>query len=100
MTAFDEAHRIVLGHFTVMNDSRRHIRQELPENPRPWSRVLATCHGHELRINRNMEFYDRFPPHGGAYLGRARSDEDAVSRWKNHLLSMGVRVEDAEVADG
>lgn len=57
----------------------------------PVERTLAESHGHRCVIGRDMDVYDMAPaPHGRFYIGRARSDADAVSRWRGWLRSQGV----------
>lgn len=71
-----------------------------PSNPHPWNRTVARCGKHALHVNWRMEFWDVIPVHGATYLGRAKSRDDAISRWKNFLLSIGERAENTEVIDG
>lgn len=71
-----------------------------PSNPHPWNRTVARCGKHVLHVNWRMEFWDVIPVHGATYLGKAKSRDDAISRWKNFLLSIGERAENTEVIDG
>lgn len=71
-----------------------------PSNPHPWNRTVARCGKHALHVNWRMEFWDVIPVHGATYLGKAKSRDDAISRWKNFLLSIGERAENTEVIDG
>ena len=89
----------VTGMFGMGQPHKRHDSPK-PSNPHPWNRLVATCHDHRLQVNWRMEFWDVVPVHGACYLGKARSTREAISKWKNHLISIGVRAEDAEVVDG
>lgn len=67
--------------------------------PHAWNETIARCGEHVCLFNRSREFYDRI---GNEYffLGRAASKADAISRWKNHLMSVGARPEEAVTLDG
>lgn len=66
----------------------------------PWSRLLATCDEHECTITWRGDVYDHVAVHGSFHVGKARSDAEAVSLWKNHLISIGVHAENTkEVED-
>lgn len=73
-----------------------------PSNPHPWNRTVARCGNHVLHVNWRFEFYDEVPVHGASYLGRATSERDAINKWKNYLMQLGVRWEDGgiEYAEG
>lgn len=62
----------------------------------PWERRLAECHGHVCMVNRNADVFDLVDG-VRVYVGHAFSDRDAISRWKNFLMPLGVRTEDADV---
>lgn len=68
-------------------------------NPHPWSRVIGTCGRHQCRLNWRGEFWDHVPVHGATYLGKAQSKRDAFNRWKNHLMTIGERAEEAVFRD-
>lgn len=83
----------------VDNNTHGHVEPVPPTNVRPWSRVVGTCGDHTCVVNRRREFYDRTPVHGDTYLGRCASDKDAFNRWKNHLMTIGERHEEARFHD-
>lgn len=74
--------------------SKAHDRPS-PRNPHPWSRAVGTCGTHTCQLNWRGEFWDVDRPHGATYLGKARSATDAFNRWKNHLMTIGERPEEA-----
>ena len=63
-----------------------------PTNVGRWARDIAECDYHVCHVNRTREVYDSF---GGQfhYVGKCKSDKDAISKWKNYLLSSGVHHE-------
>ncbi len=69
-------------------------RDSTPRRPAgPTERTLGESHGHRLVIGRDMDAYDIAPPpHGRFYMGKAKSDLDAVSRWRGWLRSQGLTV--------
>lgn len=66
---------------------------------KPWSRDLATCHGHICHYNIRGEVYDVVPVHGGFYVGKAMTEREAVAIWLGYLQTIGIRAEDAEVGE-
>lgn len=105
MTYFDTAHYVHTraggGGFYLQSQVHKSVEEKgnRIEATRPWSSVLATCHDHTLNYNWRGEVYDHVPIHGTVYIGKAMCEREAVALWKNHLLSIGVHAEDAEVRD-
>ena len=83
----------------LSNNVHKHVEPTEPMNVGPWSRVVGTCGDHTCVVNRRREFYDRASVHGDTYLGRCESDRDAFNRWKNHLMTIGERHEEARFHD-
>ena len=102
MSCFDLTHHVNLRHSaTFGNTDLFHKRADYtkPDHGHPWSRLLATCHEHECTYTWRKEVYDRVPVHGTAYVGKAKSEKEAISIWIGYLQSQGVRADDAEVVD-
>lgn len=95
-TPFDTSHHTGLrfgNNFGQSNDIHGRVeRREGFGTVSGWSREIATCDGHTCSLNRWGDVFDRFD-NELFYVGRAYGDRDAVSRWKNYLMSIGVHTE-------
>lgn len=82
------------GMFALRSETHGAADISGPTNVGNWSRDIAECDYHVCHVNRVREVYDSF---GGQfhYVGKCRSDKDAISKWKNYLLSSGVHHENA-----
>lgn len=68
-------------------------------NVSPWSVDIAECDYHVCSMNKMGEVFDRF---NGvySYVCKARSRDEAFSRWKGFVLGIGVHAENAVMLDG
>ena len=93
---FDLTHHLrglaVPGMFAQRSETHGAAEKSGPTNVGNWSRNIAECDYHVCHVNRVREVYDSF---GGQYhyVGKCKSDKDAISKWKNYLLSSGVHHE-------
>lgn len=87
------------GNNWLSNNVHGRVDPTPPSNPHPWNREVGHCGDHRLQVNWRMEFWDVVPVHGAVYLGRARSSRDAFSRWRNYLMTIGERAEEATFRD-
>ena len=63
---------------------------------KPWAVNLAECDYHVCSRNRRGEVWDKFSGYL-TYCGKSQSEAEAISIWKDYLLSIGVHAENAAV---
>lgn len=66
-------------------------RETAEPTVRPVEVEVASKKGHHLvYCTADRAYYDYAPVHGRFYMGRCRSEKDAIARWDGWLRSQGV----------